>query len=44
MNSLNQIIRQIKIRNIKAINKNDLDKVFEINKLIMNINKTNYLL
>lgn len=44
VNSLNQIIRQIKIRNIKAINKNDLDKVFEINKLIMNINKTNYLL
>ena len=44
VNSLNQIIRQIKIRYIKSVNKDDLDKVFEINKSIMNINKTNYLL
>lgn len=41
--SLNQIIRQIKIRSVKNKQNDDLDSVFEMNKNIIEINKTTYI-
>ena len=41
--SLNQVIRQIKIRSANNSSNLNLDSVFELNKNIMEINKTIYI-
>ena len=43
IDSLNQIIRQIKIRTANNKSSKNLDSVFELNKKIIEINKTTYI-
>ena len=43
VDALNQVIRQIKIRNLRSTLDNDLNKVYEANKKMLEINKSIYI-
>ena len=43
VDSLNQIIRQIKIRKANSSANNNIDSIFELNKKIKEINSTVYI-